>query len=401
MIDHLKELIAIDSVTFTPGTGQALDYVLKLAASFGFDTVKGDGWGYAQIGRGEEMMMIIGHLDVVPAGNGWDSDPFEAVIKDGNLYGRGVSDDKGPMMAALYAMKDVHDAKIPLQRRVRILFGTAEEAGDWEDIENYKKHEEWPTFGFTPDADFPALYGEKGMLHAMISMPLHHSGFLDVQGGSAPNMVADHAKGQIARDQWIETTGKSAHGSKPETGINAISKLMEKAGQTPLGKWYTQHIGMETDGQSLGIACRDQDSGPLSVNIGQIETKDNRVGFSLDIRYPVTADHQTIIEAIRGKLLPDMRLDVLSHKEPVFMDKRGPVITKLMEAYHEVTHDDSEPMVIGGGTYARAMPNIVAYGPMFPGAETSEHQPNEHMAIKDLEKAREIYKKAIEKLAGE
>lgn len=401
MIEHLKELIAIPSVTFSDETQEALDYMLRLCDSFGFRTKKGDGYGYAEIGEGEEMMMIMGHLDVVPAGTGWHTDPFEAVIKDGNIYGRGVMDDKGPMMAALYAMKDVADAGIPLKRRVRILFGTAEEAGDWEDIERYKENEEWPTFGFTPDADFPALYGEKGMLHLTIEMPQEASGFVSVQGGSAPNMVPDHARGQSHDGQIIETEGVSAHGSLPELGENAISKLMALAEHTPLGRWYNRWIGTHVHGEGMGIDISDQDSGLLSMNVGQIYQEGDNVILTLDIRYPVTKKAEPIIESIRQSLDEGMTLNVVSHKDPIYMDKEGPVISKLMEAYVEVTNDDAKPKVIGGGTYARSMPNIVAFGPVFPGVPLTEHQADENIPVKDLEKARAIYALAIEKCAGE
>ena len=402
MIEDLKTLISFESVTFSPACQDALDYMLDKCSSFGFVTKKGQGYGYGEIGQGEELMLIMGHLDVVPAGSGWQTNPFEAVIKDdGDIYGRGVMDDKGPMMAALYAMKDIYDAKIPLNKRVRILFGTAEELGDWDDIKAYKENEEWPTFGFTPDADFPLIYGEKGILQIELTMPIEDSGFLSVEGGDAPNMVADWAKGQLEDGQTIRTVGKSAHGSLPEMGENAISKLMAQAPNTTIGKWYNQYIHTQTQGQDLGIFYEDEHSTPLSLNVGQIFVRDNQLVITMDIRYPVTHDYKEIISQMEKVLLPQMQITIESHKEPIFMDKDGEVITKLMEAYYEVTKDPSEPKVIGGGTYARSMPNIVAFGPVFEGVELSEHQPNEHIPVRDLERARLIYKKAILKLASQ
>ncbi|MDY3036349.1 MAG: Sapep family Mn(2+)-dependent dipeptidase [Absicoccus sp.] len=396
MIDTLKQLIAIPSVSQTKYTKDALRYVLALCESFGFSVHDGGSYGYAQIGQGEEMMGIIGHLDVVPAGQGWDSDPFTATIKEGQIIGRGVMDDKGPMMVAIYAMKDVYESDKHLNKRVRIIFGTCEEVGEWEDIEAYKANEELPTFGFTPDADFPAIYGEKGLLQTEWHMPLKHSGFQSIEGGEAINMVPAWAKGQLDDGTWLEAKGKSAHGSMPKEGINAISKLMEQA-HGPLAAFYRDKIDMQ--GAKLHLDLADEQSGSLTLNVGKVEVRGKDVVLSVDIRYPVSYTEADVLTLLKQEVEPDMHIVRISGKAPIYMDKNGPIITKMLEAYRTVTHDDSDPLVIGGGTYARAMDHIIAFGPVFPGVELTEHQANERIDIADLEKAREIYRLAIEKLA--
>ena len=192
----LRELCRIESVAgidvsddapYGAGCAQALDYALELCRRLGFETKLCDKHrcGWAQIGAGDTVVGILAHLDVVPAGSGWSHPAYDLTEENGRLYGRGVSDDKGPTIACIYAMKDILDAGLPLKRRVRIIFGQSEESGDWDDMAYYREHEELPVFGFTPDADFPAIYGEKRLLNYKLTMPLEESGLLDICGGSS------------------------------------------------------------------------------------------------------------------------------------------------------------------------------------------------------------------------
>lgn len=414
MIESLKQLVSIPSVTgaepeegapYGSNVKAALDKALEICGGLGFRTKKvGNCLGYAEIGEGEELMGIMAHLDVVPAGSGWTHQPFGCEIIDGRIYGRGVVDDKGPAVAAMYAMKDILDSGKPLKRRIRIIFGCQEEEGDWDDIEYYKAHEEIPTFGFTPDADFPAVYGEKGILQVSVSMDAALSGFSEITGGEAANMVADYAKAVLTDGSVLEEHGKSAHGSMPEEGENAITELMEKAAlaDCPFARFYMDKIGRCLDGSRFGVGLSDEASGSLTFNVGKIFMADGKVTMEIDIRYPVTFEPEDVLSPMR-KAAEAWGLTVEQEMwlKPVYMDKNGPVITKLMEAYHEVTGDNTPASVMGGGTYARAMDNIVAFGPVFPGRECTEHKPDENILISDLEKAREIYRLAMEKLVCE
>lgn len=415
MIEALKKLIAIPSITgaaaeenmpFGKDVHDALLFMLDFCKDQGFRTKNcGDYLGWAEIGQGEELMAILCHLDVVPTAGGWQHDPFGGEIEDGKIYGRGVMDDKGPAMAAVFAMKDILDAGSRLNKRVRMIFGCQEETGEWTDMDYYKEHEEIPSFGFTPDADFPAIYGEKGILMVRLSMKSAESGFVQISGGEAPNMVADWAKGILTDGTVLEESGKAAHGSTPEEGENAITKLMEKAAASdcPFAKFYMDKIGWCLNGSNIGIGLCDEVSGPLSFNVGRIGVENDQLSLEADIRYPVTYSEEEVLERMEKAIAPyGIKVQAITSMDPVYMDKEGEVITKLMSAYREVTGDDkAEPLVMGGGTYARAMDNIVAFGPVFPGRDCTEHKKDEWIYLKDLEKAREIYRLAIEKLACE
>ena len=415
-LDCLRQLCTIESVAgvdvsdpapYGAGSAAALDYALSLCRSFGFRTrLCGDHrCGWAEIGQGEEIVGILVHLDVVPAGSGWDYPPFDLTEAGERVYGRGVIDDKGPAMACIFAMKDLLDAGVPLRRRVRIIFGQSEETGVWDDMEYYKLHEELPAFGFTPDADFPAIYGEKRILCLELSMPKQQTGLEDIRGGSASNMVADWCRASVASTgEILETAGKAAHASTPEDGVNAITAMMSRLESlipdSPLVRFYQTCIGENLHGERLGCALEDPESGKLTMNAGTIAVREDQVVLTLDIREPVTFPDTAVLEPVRRAADAfGMSVTVTENTPPVYMDKDGPVITRLLEVYRSLTGDDSEPAVIGGGTYARAMENIVAFGPMLPGRELTEHQKNEYMLKSDLLLIRKIYRSAVRALA--
>lgn len=416
-LTDLKGLMAIESVAmvdadeehpYGKGPAKALDYVLDLCERLGIPTVNLDGKvAWAEIGSGEEIVGILGHLDIVPIGDGWKHDPKGEVCGD-RLYGRGAVDDKGPTLAALFAMKDLMDSGVALKRRVRLIFGQCEETGEWEDMAYYAAHEQLPVYGFTPDADFPAIYGEKGLLNYELSLPLDRSGLLSAEGGDATNMVPEWAKATVASpDGQKEYTAKghSAHASTPEKGRNAISVLMEELAndkiQSPLVDFYQKHIGFDLAGQLMGCGFSDEQSGGLTLNAGLLRTLKDRVVLTIDIRSPVTVPSDRVYAAIEVACAPyGITAECTEDTKPIYMNKNSRVITAMLEVYREETGDLSEPVVIGGGTYARAMPGIVAFGPMQPGRECTEHQRDEYILLEDLFKAQDIYKKTIEKLAN-
>lgn len=409
MIDELKKLLSIQSIAahgqdgfpYGPGPAKALDYVLGLCESMGFRTVNADGkYGYAEIGEGNEIIGILCHLDVVPAGEGWTYPPFKGTEADGRIYGRGAMDDKGPAVANIFAMKDLAESGIPLNKRIRIIFGQSEENGDWFDLDAYKEKEELPNCGYTPDGDFPAIYAEKGILLLSLSMGLNESGFSELAAGSVPNMVPEKCRAMLASGKVCETYGKSAHGSAPWEGENALTKMMEQtAEEASLASIYMDLIGYDVYGEKLGCAFEDEASGKLSVNTGLVKIENERISLYLDIRYPVTMEKEKLIESIRRKAEPyGLEVKQAHHMQPVYMEKQGAVMDCLLSAYRKVTGDLSEPIVIGGGTYARAMENIIAFGPTISGHENREHKSDEYIMIEDLKLLRKVYRNALEEL---
>lgn len=412
LIEKLKELVAIPSVSTTADGDypfgkypyDALVYALNLCKEYGFTTKQcGNYCGYAEISEGTELFGILVHLDVVPAGDGWDTNPFDVTIKDNKLFGRGVIDDKGPTIAIIHAMKELLDDGVLLSKRVRIIFGTSEETGDELDLKIYKDNEELPTMGFTPDADFPVVYLEKTIAEIELSMPIKTAGIIYAKGGNAPNMVADKCTITHLCDNkeiTIEATGKSAHGSMPWLGENAIGKAMAQLQSiAPIADFYTKHIGMTTDGAGLNCNFSDEQSGETTVNAGIIEVVGENVVITLDIRCAVSCTPEILLQNIQKTVEPyGINANLTFWCDSVYMDKNSEFIQSLMDVYKEITHSDDEPLIIGGGTYARSMKNIVAFGPVFPNRECTEHQANEYIYIDDLMMAKKIYYNAIRKL---
>ena len=420
MISSLEGLLKIDSVTrrgeggkpFGIGCDQALEYVLKLCADLGMKTKNCGGMtGYAEVGEGEELVGILGHLDVMPAGKGWDYPAFGLTRTGGKLYGRGVCDDKGPTLACIYAMKDLMDSGIAVNKRFRLIFGMTEEGGEWTDFKHYLATEECPDYGFTPDGDFPVVNGEKGIVYYDILMPAEKAGFLALEAGDAPNIVPDYCNASVrSADGTAElaTTGRAAHGSLPQYGENAISKLMALAAErsdveTPyLAEVYNQIFGFDIHGERVDLALQDDVSGQLTLNVGMIRKENEDFCISVDIRYPVTYTFEEIDRRFRSVVEPKgfrVRIQEVEKQAPVFMAADDPMIVALLEAYRGCTGDrKTPPVVLGGGTYARAMKRVVAFGPNMPGTVSTEHQANENLDEDVFLQLREIYLQALKNL---
>jgi len=450
IITKTQELVDIESIEgaldgvypFGYGAAKALEYVLELGKSLGFKVKNVDHYaGHVELGEGDEILGILGHVDVVPVGEGWSSPPFKSQIREDKIFGRGTLDDKGPIIAALYAMKAVADLGLPLNKRVRLIIGTNEETGS-EGIKHYLTKEELPTFAFTPDADFPVIHGEKGIMRVLVRKEMvkdlskTYCEF-KIEGGTAINMVPDSCFFEIKKlsvdsvdvekiekliksmqetsDGYeyeyedgkliVKSLGKAAHASTPEHGENAISKLMLLLNKLELNnkflkdttEFYTNCIGMSFNGEKMGIGLTDEVSGKLTCNLGLIRMDDTRVEMEMDIRYPLTSTYNEVIEPLKLKCENyGFEVKVKKHVDSIFIPKNNENIQKLMHVYREVTGDyETEPLVIGGGTYARELNNAVAFGPLFPGTEDTAHQKNEYISIDDLLKCSEIYAKAI------
>lgn len=427
------EALGEDGTRFGRGAQDCLDYVLRLGADMGFRPTNLDGYcGWLDYGEGEELVVVLGHLDVVPEGTGWTHPPYGAEIADGRLYARGAIDDKGPMMAALYALKSLVDSGEGLRRRVRILFGLNEETG-CACMEHYvASGQELPALGFTPDGDFPIINGEKGIFSAHYAIDLPADGAVrSFAGGTALNMVPAMAQAEldgalyesaaalasaaphitVARlgaDVVVAAQGRSAHGSTPEKGENAITRLAdflaklplhdsEKAAMAAIARLYPA----ETDGRSLGVGLRDEVSGSMTVNLGTAVMSGRTLTLGANLRAPVTfaeSDfHPTMTAAMAEADFHELDS---SFTPPLYVPADTPLIRALQEVYAAETGDEPTLLAIGGGTYAKTMPNIVAFGPIFPGEPAVEHEPDEYITLDSLRRCTEIYAAAIQKLAN-
>lgn len=423
IIDSLMGCVRINSVEGEPekgmpfgrGPAEALEYALKLAGDMGFRTVNVDNQvGYAEYGEGEEMTAVLGHLDIVPAGDDWNYDPFGEIVGD-RIYGRGTLDDKGSMIGALYALDAVRKSGLSLKRRIRIIFGTNEETGSM-DMVRYNATEEQPAMAFTPDADYPVIFSEKGIARVTVSMNMQSrdgdTALCEAKAGNAVNIVPQEAhmtlKAADGTVTELSAEGTAAHGSTPELGINAVSKLMQDAGQCEICgdiksfiDFYNKHIGTETDGASLGIACSTEKFGATTVNVGLLEGSRDQIKITLDCRYPAGEDFGTRLENA-GKLAAEygLTVELTENTEPLYVPEDSFLVQTLQEVYREQTGDEAEPVVIGGGTYAKSMKNTVAFGPIFPGQENVIHQKDEYITIENLMKNVEIMAHAMYRLAG-
>lgn len=416
---------------------QTLLYALDLAQSMGFKTKNVDNYaGYAEYGTGDEMIGVLVHLDVVPAGNNWTTDPFGGEVIDQKIYGRGSTDNKGPAIAALYAIKALIDSKVPLQKRIRVIFGLNEET-HWESIKYYMAHEEVPSKAIVPDSDFPVVYAEKGLIDFNLKQDFYdhiNDGgieIISITGGTRSNVVPDYAEATIISKQTIQSfldaynkdfnskltikqldedqylimsRGVSAHSSLPETGSNAIAHLINFLDKLDIQigdssnfiRAIARHIGLDYNGENIGCSLEDEDTGKLTFNIGVIKMDQSGVELQCNVRYPVKYSLKEVIDGIKKTLdYTTIEISDIEHINPLFIDKDTEFIQSLTKIYNEYTGRNDLPTTMGGATYARSMPNAVAFGAAFPWQEELAHQKNEYIAIDDLILATKIYAKSL------
>lgn len=442
LIKDLQALLKIKSelTTFDPnrigapfgeGNKEALDWFLALAKKDGFKVENVDGYaGHIEYGEGNEYVGSIGHLDVVPAGNDWTYPPYGAEIHDGKLYARGSEDDKGPTVAVYYALKILKELNVPLSKRVKIILGIDEESG-WRCVKHYfKKYPEAPVAGFIPDADFPLIYGEKGITRTVIKGAINDSRILEITGGFRDNMVPDYALVKLSdvsfKDGWLtyladnelkgdavledgiltlSVTGISAHGSLPHLGKNAIDYLFKGLKIIGLSNklitFVNEYLVDDYLGKKLAVNYKDAEMGDLTNNFGVIKTEGSDFVINLNLRYPNGVDYQKdVFEKIEALVKPlGYVLSVEHHQKLLYKDPQSALIQTLLKVYRKHTHDDSEPITIGGGTFARATDNVVAFGPHFLSKPSFIHQRDEFIEIDDLITATIIYTEALYELA--
>ncbi|QQZ10566.1 dipeptidase PepV [Heyndrickxia vini] len=453
IIDDLKGLLKINSVLdeenatedapLGKGIKEALQYLLDLGEKDGF-TAKNVGnlAGHLEMGQGNELIGILCHVDVVPEGDGWSVDPYGGEIADGKIYARGASDDKGPTMAAYYAMKIVKDLGVPLEKRVRMIIGTDEES-NWRCVDHYFQHEEMPTMGFAPDADFPIINAEKGIADYDIVLPAKtddqqvKNTLLSFQSGRRYNMVPDFAEAIITFDGeqtdlfqkftsflegnevkgkyfvengelHLELEGVSAHGMEPRNGKNAglfLTKFLSTLELNQNAKKFVDFavnvLFDQSRGEGLGVQYSDDITGDLTINVGKMNYDNKKGGsFGINMRYPVTfnmGEEKEKISTIASEY--GFSIENFSDSKPHHVDANDGLIKTLQKVYEEQTGEKAELLSIGGGTYARSLKSGVAFGALFPGRPDVMHQKDEYMPVDDLLKATAIYAQAIYELA--
>lgn len=432
------------SAPFGRGIKEALDFALAKSESFGFTVKNVDGYaGHAEIGEGDELVGILCHVDVVPEASGWTSPPYAAEIRDGKIFARGALDDKGPTMAVIYAMRIIKELNLKLNKRVRIILGTDEESG-WRGIDYYFEKEEMPTFGFAPDADFPIIITEKGIVNLNLESnitPASDTGgkgkIVSFNAGSRPNMVPDDAvvkisgeKGNLDKiqsefktflqayqyggefeaegnDLTLSLKGISVHGMEPYKGVNAGLELIHFLLSVEQWlfiedwmKWADKYLYQDYYGEKLGIRFEDDISGFLTVNTGVLSMIENKITIKINIRYPVTDSLDDILKNIEKIAVEaDLKVYVKESHKPHHVEKDHFLVKTLKRVYEKQTGTEAVLLAIGGGTYARALNTGVAFGPLFPGKKETAHQKDEYIEIEDLLKAAAIYAEAIYELA--
>ena len=455
LIENIRKWIAIPSVQGEPAGANApfgaevrrmLDVALEDGARFGFEVRDIDGYaGDISYGDGEQTMGMLAHLDVVPLGDGWKHDPLGGEIENGRLYGRGTTDDKGPALCALYAMRAVKEAGIPLKHRVRLILGCDEETG-MSDMHHYASKVKMPDYGFSPDAEFPVINIEKGGVHMRLSkvtggeegaaMPVY-----SLYAGERPNVVPAEATAEVglgemtlealndkladiaaAHDHFvlkaepgivgrakIIATGVNGHAAMPWSGVNAAGMLLVALNELGAGggsreaiAMLAEAVGMDYTGQALGIACKDELSGELTCSLGILRYDDNEISALLDIRYPLCGNEETILGQAAKRVAPaGMSVGCVGSHTPLHVPAESRIVQGLLKVYHEVTGLDAYTIAIGGGTYSRMMPNTVAFGVCFPGDMDVCHIADEYIDLEKLMLGMKIFAHAIVELAGE
>ncbi|EOJ78473.1 dipeptidase PepV [Enterococcus faecalis] len=455
LLEDLQNLLRINSerddaqatpeAPFGPGPVAGLKHMLAYGERDGFTVKNVDNYaGHIEYGEGDETLGIFGHMDVVPAGDGWETDPYEPVIKDGKIYARGASDDKGPSMAAYYAMKIIKELGLPVSKKIRFVVGSDEESG-WGDMDYYFQHEEAPDFGFSPDAEFPIINGEKGNVTIRLTFRGGNGAEYKLESfksGLRENMVpgtadavvtaasADEAASLAAsfetfikqeakisgnaelsdKTVTFHVVGKGAHGASPQSGINAATFLATflndysfAEGAYSFINTIAEFIHEDFYGEKLGVAFEDEKMGKLTMNAGIVnfdpENPENSL-VTLNFRYPkgTSAEElQAKVQTTVGETVTATQGD--RNQEPHYVPVDDPLVATLLQVYEDHTGEKGQEQIIGGGTYGRLLKRGVAYGAMFPGYTDTMHQANEFMELDDLFRAAAIYADAIYRLA--
>jgi succinyl-diaminopimelate desuccinylase len=443
LLDDTIKMLQIPSIESDPQPNapygaenrRALDLGLQLAQTFGMRTSELEGHiGWGEIGQGDRLIMSLGHLDVVPVGPGWKHEPFGAEIDEGYIYARGSTDDKGPTMASLYAVRAINECFPNLPARIRQVFGCNEESG-FGCVHRYVKTEETPTYGVAPDSGWPLYHAEKGIANFVVTLPLNASAemeILNVAGGQRPNIVIDACDASVrvkdsARkeieaklaDSWdrnlsfgcdgdvlkIHATGKACHGSFPFGGDNAairILRFLHEISPLSCAKYFEElFLTTHISGPGIGIHGNDDVSHDLTSNLGIISTSSDGLELTFNVRYPTTWKGETLrtmCETHLANLQSGFKLKTFSDSPSLYFPLDHPLVKTICEVYTEETGETRKPGVMGGGTYARAVPNTVSIGTGWEG-DGHAHETDERLKVENLFKMSRIYAHILYRLA--
>lgn len=464
LLDDLSEIIAIDSVYSTPtpdapygeGCKKALEWFVDKARSYGLTAVNVDNRvAYAEIGEGKTCIGALAHIDVVPVGNGWSSDPFTMTVKDGKVYGRGVGDDKGSVVVCLHALKDLKESGVKLNRRVRLIVGADEERGS-SCIQHYvATGNEIPETSFVPDSEFPVINSEKGIAHIRLDFDddALTSDIIAISGAACANAVPDRAEIKIAKNGAlcktlhifadndnveigdifeksqladamreyglnpadfeavdengiivIAANGTAEHASTPQKGDNALWKMFKFLGLlnsvilSDCVPNIVENLCRTDAAQCIGVYVNDPKSGDVTMCMSQAKIKDDALSLIFDYRLPLNVTPESICSALEK--YTGGRAEIMNYHENLYIDENTPLIQTLLKVYRELTGDMTPPLQMGGGTYARELPNAVAFGCTPLGMNINMHRADENFPISQLVKNYEIYIETMKRLAN-
>lgn len=410
----LAELVAVPSVQGDAADGcpfgeepaRALAVMLDKCREYGFTVENVDNYaGSADLG-GEPALAILTHLDVVPAGDGWSSDPFTLTRDGDKLVGRGAIDDKGPAVAAVFALRAIKELGIPLKKGVRLIFGTNEENGS-ADLAYYRKKRSLPPMVFTPDGEYPVINAEKGMLRVYFSAEFN-GGF--IRGGEVINAVPEMCTFDLRTNEnggevltYGKHKGRAAHASTPEKGVNAITEFLKfQAPLNPIVERLSELFPHgELNGASCGLGFSDPISGDMTCVLSMLNTRDGRLCGGIDIRFPLDRKKAEISDILCGKLrAAGFDIDSCEGVEPHCTDGSSDFVQALLRVYERVTGEKGRCIAIGGGTYVHGIEGGVAFGAEFPDTDYRMHSPDEFITVPDLLKNAELMAEAIVELCS-
>ena len=438
---HARRLIAVDSTKGAPEDGAPFGAgvhkceleAMKIAEELGFEEVHDcEGYmAYAHVGPKDHYIGIIGHLDIVPVGDGWFHDPFDMLEKEGYIMGRGTTDDKVPLLTSMYAVKYLIDNKIPLRYGIRVLMGCDEESG-MEDLTYYLKHNEEPDFTYSPDAWFPVGNGEKGIYSSDIVSEPVDGAIVSMDGGIASNVIPDHstvvlrgvdagklcrAAGdssaykitEVAGDVKVEAFGKMAHAGFPWGSENSNRLVLDLVRDAGVLEGREKEIvdffcGVLDDflGTYLGIAGEDGRFDPTTLIGGMIrKTEDGRLLLNVDSRYNTSITPEELESRISGKAAScGLEVRNVSNSGSFYISPDAEPIRVLSRSFNEVTGRNDVPYVMNGGTYARHMHNAVSFGPEMnyevkPEWAGSPHMRDEAISLQCVFQSIAIYAESL------